>query len=94
MQQCLGLYHRAVARLRRDDKDPTTLKAEKSIDLCHRMIRDVQTGAWFLCPVVEDFEDQLDVVVDQFTKLGDVQVMYHPLSLIIPESLQAARVSN
>lgn len=27
MQQCLSLYHRAVARLRRDCKDPTTLRA-------------------------------------------------------------------
>ena len=31
MQQCLSLYHRAVARLRRDCKDPTTLKVARKL---------------------------------------------------------------
>ena len=54
MQQCLSLYHRAVARLRRDDcKDPTTLKAMLR-SLVTKVIPGTDTGLGE-CPLSREY---------------------------------------
>ena len=103
MQQCLSLYHRAVARLRRDCKDPTTLKAMACDGMrWHAMamfetdtdstgLGKGHTVTYMSC--LGDFEDHLEVFVGDEIPNGGCSIQKnHPLSLKVPSL--AARVSN
>jgi protein-disulfide isomerase len=44
----------------------------------------------FQCPACKSFHDQVSGTVDELVEAGDIQIVYHPLSFVVPDASERA----